>query len=95
MNAHIFREYDIRGIVAKDLTGDVPRQIGLALGSELRARLKKKAGQKLTVAISKTGLGVVLPIMTLQVVSRARRAGLRITPRQLFEHPTVAAFADP
>jgi amino acid adenylation domain-containing protein/non-ribosomal peptide synthase protein (TIGR01720 family) len=32
-------------------------------------------------------------IMTLQVVSRARRAGLRITPRQLFEHPTVAALA--
>ncbi|HEX6589539.1 MAG TPA: phosphomannomutase/phosphoglucomutase [Longimicrobiales bacterium] len=51
MNSHIFREYDIRGVVEKDLKGDVPRQIGLALGSELRARLKKKAGEKLTVVV--------------------------------------------
>ena len=51
MNAHIFREYDIRGVVAKDLSGDVPRQIGLALGSELRARLGRKKGQKLTVVV--------------------------------------------
>ena len=51
MNTHIFREYDIRGIVEKDLTGDVPRRIGLALGSELRARLRKKKGDRLTVVV--------------------------------------------
>jgi len=32
-------------------------------------------------------------ILTIQVVSRARRAGLSITPRQLFEHQTVAELA--
>ncbi|HEV3457894.1 MAG TPA: amino acid adenylation domain-containing protein, partial [Thermoanaerobaculia bacterium] len=32
-------------------------------------------------------------ILSLQVVSRAARAGWRITPRQVFERPTVAALA--
>lgn len=38
MNPHIFREYDIRGIVDRDLTGDVPWAIGRAFASELRDR---------------------------------------------------------
>jgi phosphomannomutase/phosphoglucomutase len=38
MNAQIFREYDIRGIVARDLSGEVPELIGRAYGSELRER---------------------------------------------------------
>ena len=32
-------------------------------------------------------------IMSIQLVSRARRAGLLITPRAVFQHPTVAALA--
>ncbi|HYH79305.1 MAG TPA: amino acid adenylation domain-containing protein, partial [Longimicrobium sp.] len=32
-------------------------------------------------------------ILSIQVVARARRGGLSITPRQLFEHPTVAELA--
>ncbi|HEU0076011.1 MAG TPA: condensation domain-containing protein, partial [Longimicrobiaceae bacterium] len=32
-------------------------------------------------------------ILSLQVVARARRRGLRLTPRQLFERPTVARLA--
>jgi amino acid adenylation domain-containing protein/non-ribosomal peptide synthase protein (TIGR01720 family) len=32
-------------------------------------------------------------ILSIQIVSRAHRAGLRVTPRQIFEHPTVAALA--
>src|SRR6185503_6863647 len=32
-------------------------------------------------------------IMSIQIVSRARRAGLALTPRDLFRHPTVAALA--
>jgi len=32
-------------------------------------------------------------ILSLQVASRAARAGCRVTPRQIFEHPTVAALA--
>ncbi|MBW3656994.1 MAG: AMP-binding protein, partial [Gemmatimonadetes bacterium] len=32
-------------------------------------------------------------ILSIQVASRARRAGIQITPRQLFEHPTLAGLA--
>ncbi|HSS47335.1 MAG TPA: condensation domain-containing protein, partial [Thermoanaerobaculia bacterium] len=32
-------------------------------------------------------------ILSIQVVSRAHRAGLRLTPKQLFQYPTVAALA--
>ncbi|MCB1034292.1 MAG: AMP-binding protein, partial [Acidobacteria bacterium] len=32
-------------------------------------------------------------ILSLQITSRAQRAGLQVTPRQVFEHPTVAALA--
>ncbi|HLL48939.1 MAG TPA: condensation domain-containing protein, partial [Longimicrobiaceae bacterium] len=32
-------------------------------------------------------------ILSIQVVARARRAGLRITPRQVFEQPTLARLA--
>jgi phosphomannomutase / phosphoglucomutase len=38
LNTHIFREYDIRGIVDADFTGDVPELIGRAFASELRDR---------------------------------------------------------
>ncbi|MFF0554450.1 condensation domain-containing protein, partial [Streptomyces sp. NPDC004311] len=31
--------------------------------------------------------------LSIQVVARARRVGVRITPRQLFEHPTIARLA--
>ena len=32
-------------------------------------------------------------ILSIQIVSRAREVGLRLTPRQVFEHPTVAGLA--
>jgi phosphomannomutase/phosphoglucomutase len=36
MNAHIFRQYDIRGIVGADLTDEVSKNIGKAIGTYLR-----------------------------------------------------------
>ncbi len=44
MNPHIFREYDIRGLVGKDLTEEVAREIGQAVGTYL-----KKYGNKIVV----------------------------------------------
>ena len=38
MNAHIFREYDIRGLVDKDLTEDVVEKLGLGLGTVIRRK---------------------------------------------------------
>jgi non-ribosomal peptide synthase protein (TIGR01720 family) len=32
-------------------------------------------------------------ILSIQVISRARQAGLQLTPKQLFEHPTIGALA--
>lgn len=49
LNTHIFREYDIRGIVGRDINGGVAEQIGRAYASELRARNAGRAD--LTAAI--------------------------------------------
>jgi amino acid adenylation domain-containing protein/non-ribosomal peptide synthase protein (TIGR01720 family) len=32
-------------------------------------------------------------ILSIQIVARAQRAGIRLTPRQIFEHPTIADLA--
>jgi phosphomannomutase / phosphoglucomutase len=49
LNPHIFREYDIRGIVGRDLDGDVAERIGRALGSELRDRHDGASGLRIAV----------------------------------------------
>jgi phosphomannomutase/phosphoglucomutase len=42
MNPRVFREYDIRGVADKDLTGEFPRDLGRAIGTYLgRAGVKK------------------------------------------------------
>ena len=43
MNTEIFREYDIRGNVERDLTDEVVRDIGRAFGSYMVSRGKKNA----------------------------------------------------
>jgi phosphomannomutase/phosphoglucomutase len=45
----IFRQYDIRGIIGTDLTADVARALGLAVGSEALARL----GRAPTLAVGR------------------------------------------
>ncbi|WP_223638497.1 phosphomannomutase/phosphoglucomutase [Corallococcus sp. EGB] len=45
MNAHIFREYDIRGLVDKDLTPEVVELLGLGLGTMIR----RKGGTSIVV----------------------------------------------
>jgi phosphomannomutase / phosphoglucomutase len=52
LNPHIFREYDIRGVVERDLTGEIPELIGRAYASELRARLEDDDSE-LSVAIGR------------------------------------------
>ncbi|MGD8699058.1 MAG: phosphomannomutase/phosphoglucomutase [Gemmatimonadales bacterium] len=37
VSQHIFREYDVRGVVGQDLTADTAVQVGRAFGSQLRA----------------------------------------------------------
>ncbi len=45
MNRHIFREYDIRGVVKKDLTPDVVENLGKAFGT----LVKRAAGKKVAL----------------------------------------------
>ncbi len=69
---HIFRQYDIRGIVSNELTAGVAHDIGLAIGSEIIAagqnsvmigRDGRLSGPKITSSIrsgiSKTGCEVI------------------------------------
>jgi len=42
--AHIFREYDIRGIVGQDLTAETVQAVGRAYGTLLRQELEAEAG---------------------------------------------------
>ncbi|MBM4183893.1 MAG: phosphomannomutase/phosphoglucomutase [Gemmatimonadetes bacterium] len=42
MNAHIFRQYDIRGIVGQDLDAEVTRSVGKAFASMVRAQTGAK-----------------------------------------------------
>ena len=51
VNPHIFREYDIRGVVADDLSGNVPESIGRAFATELRRRRDGAVG--LTVVVGR------------------------------------------
>jgi phosphomannomutase / phosphoglucomutase len=50
-NPQIFREYDIRGIVERDLTAEIPELIGRAFASELRERLG--GGHDLRIALGR------------------------------------------
>ena len=49
VNPQIFREYDIRGVVNRDLGGPVPELIGRAFGSELRGRRGGAPGLRVVV----------------------------------------------
>jgi phosphomannomutase/phosphoglucomutase len=73
MNPHIFREYDIRGLVVEDLDPETVRDIGRAYGSALAADGAKQVAvgmdvresssvlaRALTDGITSTGLDVVL-----------------------------------
>ena len=49
LSAHIFREYDIRGIVGQELGPDVTRQVGRAYASILR----ETVGDEVTVVVGR------------------------------------------
>ncbi|HEX7117222.1 MAG TPA: phosphomannomutase/phosphoglucomutase [Longimicrobiales bacterium] len=51
VNPHIFREYDIRGVVGEDLTRGVAERIGRAYATELRRR--RGGAADLTVAVGR------------------------------------------
>ncbi len=86
LNEHIFREYDIRGVVAEDLTGDVPRWIGRAFGSELRARNGGRGD--LTVAVGHDNRPSS-PALAAGVVNGLREAGVNVVLVNTVPTPTL------
>jgi phosphomannomutase / phosphoglucomutase len=75
LRTHIFREYDIRGIVAEDFVGEIPEQIGRAYASELRARLGGRDG--VTVAIGRDNRPSSTALAA-QITSGIRAAGVDV-----------------
>ncbi|HET7078691.1 MAG TPA: hypothetical protein VFM49_14740, partial [Chloroflexia bacterium] len=53
VNPHIFREYDIRGIVDQDLTGPVLEAIGMAYGTWLYQQDGGPGGGRKRVAVGR------------------------------------------
>jgi phosphomannomutase / phosphoglucomutase len=75
LNTHIFREYDIRGIVGEDLTPEVAEQIGRAYGSELRERLG--GGSGLVVAVGRDNRPSS-PFLAEGIIRGIRSAGVDV-----------------
>jgi phosphomannomutase/phosphoglucomutase len=75
MNGHIFREYDIRGVVEQDLSGDVPRQIGQAFATEVRAMLGDERRRTVVVGHDNRPSS---PTLAEGVIAGARAAGVDV-----------------
>jgi phosphomannomutase / phosphoglucomutase len=75
LNTHIFREYDIRGIVEQDFPGGVPEQIGRAYASELRARNGGREG--LVVAVGRDNRPSS-PGLAAEIIRGIRATGVNV-----------------
>jgi phosphomannomutase / phosphoglucomutase len=75
LNTHIFREYDIRGIVEADFAGDIPEQIGRAYASELRAAAGGREGMVVAVGRDNRPSSDAL---AEQVIRGIRAAGVNV-----------------
>jgi phosphomannomutase/phosphoglucomutase len=74
-NPQIFREYDIRGVVERDLAGDVPESIGRAFASELRSMLPDVASPRVAVGYDNRPSS---PALAAAVIDGIRAAGVDV-----------------
>lgn len=86
LNTHIFREYDIRGIVAADFGGDIPERIGRAYASELRAAHGGRAD--LVVAVGRDNRPSS-DALTGQAIRGIRAAGVNVLDYGLVPTPVL------
>ncbi len=96
MNEHIFREYDIRGVVERDLTGDVPVAIGRAYGSEVRAEPGTERQRRVVVGHDNRPSS---PALAAGVIAGIRAAGVDVidvgtVPTPVLYYATVHYGAD-
>jgi phosphomannomutase/phosphoglucomutase len=74
-NPQIFREYDIRGIVERDLGGDVPRLVGRAFASELRSLHPEAARLRVAVGYDNRPSS---PALAAGIIEGIRAAGVDV-----------------
>jgi phosphomannomutase / phosphoglucomutase len=96
IQAEIFREYDIRGIVERDLGGEVPALIGRAFASELRERHGGLKG--LTIAVGWDNRPSS-PGLARQVIAGICAAGVDVVavgtvPTPVLYHAAIRLEAD-
>jgi phosphomannomutase/phosphoglucomutase len=72
---HIFREYDIRGIVAADLSGEVPESIGRAFGSEVVRRVGDDRASRVAVGYDNRPSS---PGLAAKVIAGLRAVGVDV-----------------
>jgi phosphomannomutase / phosphoglucomutase len=75
LNEHIFREYDIRGVVVEDLTGDVPEWIGRGFATALIAAHAETGPLSVVVGHDNRPSSSVL---TGKVIDGLRAAGIDV-----------------
>lgn len=75
LNEHIFREYDIRGVVTRDLADDTPEWIGRAFGTALREGHDGREGLRVVVGHDNRPSS---PILAAGVVAGLRRSGVDV-----------------
>ena len=80
MNREIFREYDIRGVVAQTSTDEGARDIGRAVAAYMRERGETKASLGRDCRLSSDGFG---------------RSSRRAWPRAVFPSRTSASCLPP
>jgi phosphomannomutase / phosphoglucomutase len=74
LKEHIFREYDIRGVVTEDLIGEVPTWVGRGFGTELR----EGQGSGRPVVVVGHDNRPSSPILAERVVAGLRAAGVDV-----------------
>src|SRR3970282_1059104 len=78
----IFRTYDIRGIVGKELTSESGQKIGRAIGSEAIARKEKK------VAVGRDGR-ISSPELATALIAGLRGAGCDVVDLGMVPTPIL------
>ena len=86
-NPQIFREYDIRGIVERDLGGDVPVLIGRAFASELAA-MRPGSGRRLRIAVGRDNRPSS-PTLAAGVMAGVRAAGVDVVDVGMVPTPVL------
>src|SRR5947208_16687037 len=82
LNPHVFRAYDVRGVVGRDINPDVFRQAGRAYGTLIR----RKAGRRVAVGQDNRASSEALQA---GIVEGVRAAGVDVVDAGVAPTPTL------